>query len=114
MQKLVAGAGLLAVLALVGGISYWAGSRSTPDPGDRSAASPSAAPAKGPAGIVIEAARVSLVKLPQSLTAVGSLRSDETIIVRPEIAGRVTQISFKEGEAVSKGALLLRLDGSLQ
>jgi membrane fusion protein (multidrug efflux system) len=114
MLKIVAGAGLLAVLALVGGVSYWAGSRSTPVSGGNSAASPSAAPAKAPAGVVVEAARVSLVKLPQSLTAVGSLRSDETIIVRPEIAGRVTQISFKEGEAVAKGALLLRLDGSVQ
>jgi len=114
MRKLVAGAALLAVLVLVGGTAYWAGSRSTPVTGHASAATSSAAPAKAPPGIVIEAARVSVVKLPQSLTAVGSLRSDETIIVRPEIAGRVTQISFKEGEAVSKGAMLLRLDGSVQ
>ena len=114
MRKLVAGAAVLAVLALVGGGAYWAGSRSTPVPGNASAAASSAAPAKGPPSVVIEAARVSVVKLPQSLTAVGSLRSDETIIVRPEIAGRVTQISFKEGEAVSRGAMLLRLDGSVQ
>jgi membrane fusion protein (multidrug efflux system) len=114
MRKLLAGAALLAVLALVGGGAYWAGSRSTPVPGNASGAASPAAPAKAPPGIVIEAARVALVKLPQSLTAVGSLRSDETIIVRPEIAGRVTQISFKEGEAVSKGAMLLRLDGSVQ
>jgi len=114
MQKLVAGVALLAVLALVGGGAYWAGTRSTPVPGNASAAASSAAPAKGPPSVVIEAARVSVVKLPQSLTAVGSLRSDETIIVRPEIAGRVTQISFKEGEAVAKGSMLLRLDGSVQ
>jgi len=114
MRKLVAGVALLAVLALVGGGAYWAGTRSTPVPGNASAAASSAAPAKGPPSVVIEAARVSVVKLPQSLTAVGSLRSDETIIVRPEIAGRVTQISFKEGEAVSRGAMLLRLDGSVQ
>jgi membrane fusion protein (multidrug efflux system) len=45
---------------------------------------------------------------------VGSLRSDETIIVRPEIAGRVAEIHFKEGEPVAKGALLVRLDDSVQ
>ena len=44
----------------------------------------------------------------------GSLRSDETVIVRPEIAGRVAQILFKEGERVAKGAVLVKLDDSVQ
>ena len=115
MRKFVAGAGLLAALALVGGASYWAGSRNAPAPGNgapKSAGAP--APSKGPQAIVVEATKVSVMKLPQSLTAVGSLRSDETIIVRPEVAGRVTQISFREGEHVSKGSVLVRLDGSVQ
>ena len=55
-----------------------------------------------------------LVNLPQSLTAVGSLRSDETVIVRPEIAGRVSQILFREGEHVPKGQVLIKLDASVQ
>ena len=115
MRKLVAGTGLLAALAVVGGMSYWAGSRNAPAAGDGAPrASQGAAPAKGQPGIVVEAAKVSVVKLPQSLTAVGSLRSDETIIVRPEVAGRVVQIGFKEGEPVAKGSVLLRLDGSVQ
>jgi len=63
---------------------------------------------------VVEAARVATVKLPQSLSAVGSLRSDETIIVRPEIAGRVAQILFREGQHVAKGTVLVRLDDSVQ
>jgi len=115
MRKVVAGAGLLAALAIVGGISYWAGARNAPASGNgASKAAGPAAPAKGPQGIVVEAAKVSVVKLPQSLTAVGSLRSDETIILRPEVAGRVVQIGFKEGENVANGAVLLKLDGSVQ
>ncbi|HET7731113.1 MAG TPA: efflux RND transporter periplasmic adaptor subunit [Usitatibacter sp.] len=92
-------------------MSYWAGSRSAPAP---AAAKPAAAPAKAPPGVVIEATKVSVVRLPQALTAVGSLRSDETVILRPEVAGRVAQILFKEGERVAKGQVLVKLDASVQ
>lgn len=111
MRKAIVGVALVAALGLVGGLSYWAGTRAAPKP-----APAAAAPAKGgpPAGIVVEAARVSVEKLPQALTAVGSLRSDETVIVRPEIAGRIAQILFQEGERVTKGEALVRLDDSVQ
>ena len=56
---------------------------------------------------------VATVTLPQGITAVGSLRSDESVIVRSEIGGRITQISFKEGQRVTKGQRLFRLDGSI-
>ncbi len=113
MRKVVVGASLLALVAGVGALSFWAG-RSTQPPA--AAATPAkGAPAKGPpAGIVVEAARVSLRSLPQSLTAVGSLRSDETVILRPEIAGRVAQIGFREGERVTRGQVLVKLDASVQ
>ena len=45
-------------------------------------------------------------------TAVGSLLANESIIVRPEIAGRVTGIHFNEGERVAAGTKLLSLDAS--
>jgi membrane fusion protein (multidrug efflux system) len=45
---------------------------------------------------------------------VGSLRSDETVILRPEVAGRISAILFREGERVSKGDVLVRLDDSVQ
>ena len=83
MQKAIAGVAALAVVAAVGGLSYWAGSRNAP--ADAPKAAPAAA-AKAPPGIVVEASKVSLAKLPQGLSAVGSLRSDETIILRPEVA----------------------------
>jgi membrane fusion protein (multidrug efflux system) len=109
MRKTVAGAVALAIIVTVGGLAYWAGTRNGP--------TQAAAPAKaGPApqGIIIEASRVTVMKVPQALGAVGSLRSDETVILRPEVAGRVTQILFKEGEPVAKGHVLVRLDDSVQ
>jgi membrane fusion protein (multidrug efflux system) len=111
MRKVVVGVAAVALVVGVGALSYWAGSRNTP-----AAAPAAAAPAKGgpPPGIVVEATRVSVVKLPQALAAVGSLRSDETVILRPEVAGRVSQINFREGERVTKGQVLVRLDDSVQ
>ena len=116
MRKSLVGASLAVLIAAVAAVSYWAGSRSP-------SASPQAAnpaPAKGgapgspPPGVAVEAVKVSMVRLPQSLAAVGSLRSDETVILRPEIAGRVARIHFKEGERVAKGTLLVKLDDSVQ
>lgn len=113
MQKrnLVVAAVAVAVLAGVGALSYWAGGRNSPASGTASSA---AKAAPGPAPVIVEAAKVSVVQLPQALTAVGSLRSDETVILRPEVAGRVSQILFREGERVTKGQMLVKLDDSVQ
>jgi membrane fusion protein (multidrug efflux system) len=111
MRKVLVGTLVVASLVGVGALSYWAGTRNAPA---KAAAAP-AAPAKAaPQGVVVEATRVAMLKLPQALTAVGSLRSDETVILRPEVAGRISEILFKEGERVSKGDVLVRLDDSVQ
>ncbi len=44
--------------------------------------------------------------------AVGSLRADEAVMIRPEIAGRIEKLPFEEGQRVQKGALLASLDAS--
>jgi|SRR5688572_16578384 len=112
MRKLLVGAGVVAAIAAASALSFWAGSRNKAEPAAR--APTQAAPAKAPPGIVVEAIKVASVKLPQALTAVGSLRSDETVILRPEIVGRVSQILFREGERVEKGSVLVKLDDSVQ
>lgn len=45
-------------------------------------------------------------------SAVGSLRADEAVMIRPEIAGRIDRIAFDEGVRVQKGALLVALDAA--
>jgi membrane fusion protein (multidrug efflux system) len=49
----------------------------------------------------------------EDLQAVGSLRSNESVILRPEVSGRVSAIGFKDGQVVKKGQLLIGLDASL-
>jgi membrane fusion protein (multidrug efflux system) len=44
--------------------------------------------------------------------AVGSMRADEAVVIRPEIAGRIDRIAFEEGQSVKKGALLATLDAA--
>ena len=47
----------------------------------------------------VKTATVTVETLNVEVTAVGTLRADETVVVRPEIAGRVAAIHFKEGQA---------------
>lgn len=74
-------------------------------------------PAKGakpsPA-VAVEAAPVAVAKLAKSIIAVGSLRSDESVVIRPEVSGRIQEILFREGQRVEKGAILIRIDDSVQ
>src|SRR5688500_15855646 len=106
MRKVLIGSAVIALVIGASALSFWAGSRNAANQPAPAAKAP-AGPAKGPPAIVVEASKVAVVNLPQSLTAVGSLRSDETVILRPEIAGRVSQIGFREGERVAKGQMLL-------
>jgi len=46
--------------------------------------------------------------------AVGSLRSRQGVMVRPEVSGRITQLNFRDGDRVRKGQLLVQLDDTLQ
>lgn len=47
------------------------------------------------------------------LWSVGSLRSDESVQVSSEVTGRIAEISFREGEQVKTGAVLIKLDDAL-
>jgi membrane fusion protein (multidrug efflux system) len=73
-----------------------------------------AAPGPGGQGAAaVEVVKVATASLPQTITAVGSLRSDESVTLRPEVAGRISAIQFQEGQRVTKGAPLVRLDAAV-
>ncbi|MFN7779745.1 MAG: efflux RND transporter periplasmic adaptor subunit [Betaproteobacteria bacterium] len=62
---------------------------------------------------------VAVVKLvptavQEDLPAVGSLRSNESVMLRPEVSGRIATIGFRDGQAVRRGDVLIGLDASLQ
>jgi len=66
----------------------------------------------GPASV--EVAKVQTLKLQDDAQAVGSLRSRQSVMLRPEVSGRVAQIAFADGARVKRGQLLVQLDNVLQ
>lgn len=58
----------------------------------------------------VKTAAVTREILKVEVTAIGTLRADETVMIRPEITGRVATLHFKEGQAVSEGDPLVTLD----
>lgn len=72
-----------------------------------------AAGAGGPPGgmqLPVEAVTVELQPLTTGLQTVGTLRADESVVVSPEVAGRITRIHFREGGRVDGGDPLFTLD----
>lgn len=72
--------------------------------------------AGGPPGgmppLPVESAQVAVRAWASSFETVGSLRADESVLVRPEVAGRIEKIGFSEGGEVRAGQLLFALDAS--
>ena len=110
-------AAAIAIAALAGGAvlyHFTAG-----DPAPQNAAAPGGTAGSAPGGppggfaMPVEAATARLGKVERAILAVGTLRSNQSIVVRPEIAGRVAKIHFDEGHKVPAGAPLISLDDSI-
>ena len=70
------------------------------------------APKGPPPAMPVKAAAAKIAPSVDEVGAVGTLRADEGVTIRPEIAGRVAEIRFNEGQSVARGAVLVRLDQS--
>ena len=70
------------------------------------------APAK-PKGLPVETVQATVAPLKNELTATGTLYSNESVVITAEIAGKVTEIFFHEGQKVTSGQVLLKLDQSV-
>jgi membrane fusion protein (multidrug efflux system) len=73
-------------------------------------AQPAAKPPGKPMAMPVKVAPVKQGTVVSEATAVGTLLANESVVIRPEIAGRVTGIHFKEGERVAAGTKLVSLD----
>ena len=73
----------------------------------------------GPAGgggrpVGVELAKVQKMTLRDDAEAVGTLRSRQNVMLRPEVAGRILALGFADGARVSAGQVLVQLDDTLQ
>ncbi|MBL8700219.1 MAG: efflux RND transporter periplasmic adaptor subunit [Alphaproteobacteria bacterium] len=77
-----------------------------------------AGPGRGgpPAGFAmpVEAAPVTIATAQRQIQAIGTLRSNESVVIRPEIAGRVAGFNFAEGQRVQRGQVLVQFDASVE
>jgi membrane fusion protein (multidrug efflux system) len=109
---IIAGVGLLAL----GGTAYFA-NQSSPSPHPPAGTPPGGKPAGGPPGgfsIGVETAKVSASGFQDDVAAVGSLKSNESVMLRPEIAGRIAAIHLREGMPAARGTVLVALDAATQ
>ena len=90
-----------------------------PDAPKADAAKPAAPPQAGsgaaaakPQGLPVKAVPVRVGKVAEDVTAVGSLLAEESVIIRPEIDGRIVALLFQEGQAVSGGTPLVSIDSA--
>ena len=81
-----------------------AGSASGPGAGGGGAARPAS----------VEVAKVERISLRDDTQAIGTLRSRQSVVLRPEISGRVAALGFEDGAPVRRGQLLVQLDDVLQ
>lgn len=100
---------LVSLALLVGGGLWWrhASTNST-----TAKSGPPAPGGQGPAAVTVRAAEVKAGTLRDDVNAVGTLLANESVMIRPEVDGRISEIHFTEGQSVAKGAKLVSLDSS--
>ena len=90
----------------------------SPTQGAGSGAPATSAPGPGGPGgpqrpAAVEVAKVESALLVDETQSVGSLRSFQGVMLRPEVGGRVSQVLFKDGQKVKKGQVLVQFDDQL-
>lgn len=100
---------VIALGVLAAGGYYWKRAHTT------SATIKAAKPAPGsgaPRALPVKAGKVLTGRISEEVTAVGTLLANESVMIRPEVEGRISAIHFAEGQLVRQGARLVSLDSS--
>lgn len=93
---------VLALLAVVGGWWYLRGQ------GERAA--PAGRPGGGPSAQPVSVGKVERRDVRVLVSAIGTLQSRATAVVRTKVAGELKALRFKEGDEVKAGQLLAEID----
>src|SRR4051812_21353054 len=109
----------VAGIAAASGAAWWyqhrpASAAAAPVASASTPANASPGAASGTSRPTVEVARVESMRLTDDAQAVGSLRSRQSVMLRPEVSGRITRINFRDGDRVRRGQLLIQLDDQLQ
>lgn len=109
----------LLLLALLGGGGWYAWQRGwlpwLGQPAPTATAPAGFGPSGGPRGrggiaVPVTAAAAAVEDLPILLDALGTVQASNTTTVVPQVAGRITEIAFIEGQEIRAGEVLVRID----
>ena len=106
-------------IAAASGASWWLQKPAQPPQRAEAGAGGAGAPAGGGATagagrpVAVEAVTVRKMALRDDADAVGSLKSRQSVMLRPEVGGRITQLNFHDGQRVRRGQVLVQLDDQL-
>jgi membrane fusion protein (multidrug efflux system) len=67
----------------------------------------------GVAPATVDVVRVTATTLRDDINAAGTIRSNEAVVIRPEVAGRITRLNFGDGQPVKKGQVLVEFDSTV-
>lgn len=82
--------------------------------GTTASAPPAGRPGAGPGGpLPVEVMKVETRAVKDEINAVGNVRAEDSVMIKPEIAGRIARIAFTEGQRVPRGAVLVELDAQV-
>lgn len=106
-------------ISLAGAAAWWYQNRAGGPAGVESAAAATSArppaSAAAPGGpVAVEVGRVEAMRIEDDAQAIGSVRSRQGVMLRPEVSGRIAKIGFGDGQRVRRGQLLVQLDDTLQ
>jgi multidrug efflux system membrane fusion protein len=106
----------LVIFVIAGGGAYWWSKQSGGKPNETAGAnapkSEAKAPGKrGPGGpISVTTIKVERKAMPVIIDAVGTVESEHSVAVRPQVNAVLDAVLFKEGDRVKQGQALFRLD----
>lgn len=111
----------IVALALAGGVAYlsWSdgpsflASATSTVSTTAATASPGTAATGQRRGVAVETAPVGTRDVVEDIRAFGTLVANESVVISPEIAGRVARIGFEEGQRVGEGDVLVELDSQI-
>jgi RND family efflux transporter MFP subunit len=110
-------------IAAAAGAAYWHQNKPS-GPKEMSGAGAASAPGggtpaaggapRGPGMPSVEVAKVEVSRLQDDAQAIGSLRSRQNVMLRPEVSGRVQTLGFTDGGRVRRGDVIMQLEDGLQ
>jgi membrane fusion protein, multidrug efflux system len=95
---------LAIVVAGIGAASYVGVTLNSKNPAPKAAMGP----------VVVETATAQSIDLQDAITAIGTLRAAESVVIKSEVSGRIEKISFADGAKVKKGDVLITFDAAVQ